>query len=59
MTLLIRVAQESLEITDPKNSTIPIDTTKFISEISHDQRVAFRDTVQVEETHVDSEISSR
>ena len=40
ISLFIGVTEVSMEISDHNDTTIPIDTIKVISEITHDQLVA-------------------
>ena len=56
MDFLTGATQEIMNITDPRDKTIPIDTTKPISYITHDQLIASRDTIHVTEAQVNSEI---
>ena len=44
MILYMEVTHETTEITDPKDAINYIDIIKVISEIAHDQLVAFKDT---------------
>ena len=53
MILHVRVTQETMEITYPRDTLIPTDILKVIREISHDRLTAFRETIH--ETQVDLE----
>ena len=55
MIFSIKVIQETMGITDPSDTMIPLDIIKVSSEIDCDQLVDLEDIINVTEVQVDSE----
>ena len=56
MNFLVEETQETMDITDIRDKTIPIDIFKAIIETTNDQLIASRYTIQATEAKVDSKI---